>query len=448
MSETTSNPETRYQPVMLDVEPYVSRDYIEFERDRLWRKVWLQAGRLEEIPNVGDFMTYEVLDDSILIVRESADKINAFHNVCVHRGRRLVDIPEGARNATGNRSNFICGYHGWNYGLDGEARNIACMQDWQGTLTPEITRLPDVRVDTWGGWVWINMNPDCEPLRDYLEPAATVLDHFELQNLRFKWRRWGVFECNWKVAIEAFIETYHVPATHPEYMRFGIYNGWGHKEGLHSSLGYDAKGENKGRIRLGSGYDARKATAEMVSYTMKHVDSNFSQSLLDAAMRLEHELPENATEDEVLKHWVSSARAADAKRGVVWPVVAPELVARSGTAWNIFPNFRLGHAVNNALCYHARPYGDDPDTCYFEVTVFELYPEGEAPKTDWIYTPLGDPGWGSVLSQDFSNMAAVQKGMKSFGFKGPRPNPKEEGAVNVLHEVLADYIGIGKPRPV
>ncbi|WP_145205782.1 aromatic ring-hydroxylating oxygenase subunit alpha [Sphingobium sp. B2] len=448
MNDLSGNPQVHYQPKLLETEPYLSREYLKLERDRLWRRVWLQAARLEEIPNVGDFVTYEILDDSVIIVRSGTDQVRAFHNVCVHRGRRLIDIPPGARNATGNRNRFICGYHGWNFGLDGAASNIACRQDWQGKLTPENTALGQVRVDCWGGWIWINLDPNCEPLRDYLEPAASVLDHFELQNLRYKWRRWGVFDCNWKVAIEAFIETYHVPATHPEYMKFGVYQGWGRQEGLHSSLGYDAKGENKGRLRLGSGKDARKATAEMVAYTMEHVNSNFSQSLLDAAMRLEDELPETATEEEVLKHWLSSARQADAAQGVVWPTVAPELVARSGVAWNIFPNFRLGHAVNNGLCYQARPYGDDPDKCIFEVSVFELYPEGAAPKTEWVHTPLGDPGWGSVLSQDFSNMAAVQQGMKSTGFAGPRPNPKEEGAVVALHETLATYMGLGRPQTI
>jgi hypothetical protein len=230
-------------------------------------------------------------------------------------------------------------------------------------------------------------------------------------------------------------------------MRFGVYNGWARLEGEHCSMGYDAPGENKGRLRLGSGSDARKATAEMVSFTMRNVNSNFSQSLLDVAMRLEEELPEGTSEEEVLRYWLTTARETDAARGAVWPTVDPAHVARSGFGWNIFPNFRLGHAVNNALCYHARPYGYDPDRCYFEVSVFELYPKGEEPETEWVFTPLSDvASWGSVLPQDFSNMAAVQQGMKSFGFKGARPNPKEERAVTALHHVLAKYMGTGAPR--
>jgi phenylpropionate dioxygenase-like ring-hydroxylating dioxygenase large terminal subunit len=435
--------------MILGVEPYITTEYVRAERDKLWRKVWLQVGRVEEIPSVGDYLSYEILDDSILIVRAAENELRAFHNVCMHRGRQLVDIPAGTRNARGQTRKFVCGYHGWTYNLRGENTHVLNREDWKGALKDDCTGLTAVNVDTWGGWIWINMDPGCEPLRAYLEPAVSMLDPFELQNLRFKWRRWAVFDCNWKVAIEAFIETYHVPATHPEFMKFGVYRGWGRLEGKHSVIGYDARGENKGRLRLGSGKDARVATAEMVSYTMKHVNSNFSQSLLDAALRLVDELPEGTPEDEVLKHWLQSARRDDAGRGVIWPTVDPAHVAKSGLAWNIFPNFRIGHAVNNALCYQARPFGYDPNKCIFEVSVFELYAKGQEPKTEWEFTPLDDvERWGSVLPQDFSNMAAVQRGMKSAGFRGPRPNPKEERAVVALHHSLARYMGVGAPRPL
>src|SRR6516165_8749846 len=88
-------------PQTHSVEPYISADYARAERDRLWRKVWLQAGRIEDIPEVGNFITYDIHDDSVLIVRTAPDIIKAYHNVCTHRGRRLVDAPAGARNAHG-----------------------------------------------------------------------------------------------------------------------------------------------------------------------------------------------------------------------------------------------------------------------------------------------------------------------------------------------------------
>ncbi|MCB2079941.1 MAG: Rieske (2Fe-2S) protein, partial [Novosphingobium sp.] len=140
-------------PVNVPAEAYISEDYARAEQDRLWRKVWLQAGRAEDIPNVGDFITYDILTDSVIIVRAALDRIEAYHNVCPHRGRRLVDTPKGKRNATGTRKNFICGYHGWTFDLDGENTYVEHKDDWQGALCEGRADLGKVSVDTWGGWL-------------------------------------------------------------------------------------------------------------------------------------------------------------------------------------------------------------------------------------------------------------------------------------------------------
>jgi phenylpropionate dioxygenase-like ring-hydroxylating dioxygenase large terminal subunit len=437
------------ESVVIPVEAYISEEYVRAERDKLWRKVWLQAGRLEDIPEVGNYITYDILDDSVLLVRTARDTVKAYHNVCTHRGRRLVDTPRGARNARGKQMNFVCGFHAWTFNLEGRCSHILQKDDWKGSLTDERTRLGQVKVDTWGGWIWINLDPNCGPLREYLEPAASMLDPFELQKMRCRWRKWIIFDCNWKVALEAFDETYHVPGTHPEFMRFGNFVGWAKAQGKHSNLGYDApKGleGNKAKLRLGAGSDPRKSTAEMQVYTWEQVNTNTTQTLVNASKRLVDELPEGTRPEKVLRHWLDSARRDDAARGVNWPKIDPEHVARSGTAWQIFPNFQIGHAVNNALCYQARPYGYNPDKCIFEVAVYELFPTGYEPATDWEYTPADSPKWGSVLPQDFSNMAAVQQGMKNVGFRGNIPNPKSEGAVISLHRNLAKFMGTGAPK--
>ena len=446
------------------VEAYISRDYLELERERVWRKCWLQAGRVEDIPEVGNYITYDILDDSVLIVRARAGDgpgaLKAFANVCTHRGRRLVDTPAGKRNAWGKTANFVCGFHAWTFDVTGENAGVCSYiqqkEEWGGALTDANTRLGEFKIDTWGGFIWINLDPNAEPLRDYLEPAATMLDPFELQNMRTRWRFWTIFDCNWKVALEAFNETYHVAGTHPEFMRFGQYVGWGRQQGKHSHIGYDAPGagdpnapkelgETKGKLRLGDG-DPRISTAEMQKYTWDGVNTNTTRTLYEVAQTLPEALPEGTSPAEVIKYWLETARAIDAERGVHWPRVDSEHTGKSGTSWQIFPNQQIGHAVNNMLCYHARPFGDNPDKCYFEVAVYELYPEGQAPATEWTYAePSAFP---HVLTQDFSNMAAVQQGMKNVGFRGNIPNPKNEGAVTSLHHNLAKYIGVGAPKPL
>jgi hypothetical protein len=127
-------------------------------------------------------------------------------------------------------------------------------------------------------------------------------------------------------------------------------------------------------------------------------------------------------------------------------VVDPAHNAQAGTSWQIFPNFQIGHAVNNMLTYQMRPYKADPDKCIFEGAVYELWPEGEAPETEWEYTEPAD--WPFVLQQDFANMRAVQEGMKNGGFRGTQPNPYRERAIASLHYNLSRYMGTGAPRKI
>lgn len=430
-------------------EAYISEDYARAERDKLWRKVWLQVGRVEDLDGPGSFLTFDILDDSLLIVRNAQNEINAFHNVCPHRGRRLIETPEGERNAQGLRNQFICSFHGWRFNHSGENTHIPHVEDWQGSLEG-CSSLTPVKCDTWGGWVWINMDPDSESLREYLEPAASMLDPFQLQNMRCRWRKWGEFDCNWKVALEAFNETYHVQTTHPEFNRYGQFHGWGKAQGKHSNIGYDAaKGmdENQSaKLRVGTTDDPRISTAEMMNYTWQNANTNTTQTLVDVANRLVDELPEGTPAGEVLKYWLDTARSEDAERGVIWPEVDSKHVGESGTAWQLFPNFQIGHAVNNMLCYSARPSSYDPNKCIFEAAVYELYPEGEEPNAPWEYCEPTSEAWCHVLGQDFTNMAAVQKGMKSMGFSGCKPNPYSEKATANFHRNLAEYMGTGAPQ--
>jgi phenylpropionate dioxygenase-like ring-hydroxylating dioxygenase large terminal subunit len=436
-------------PVTVPAEAYVSPEYARAERDLLWRKVWLQAGRLEDIPEAGNFITYDILDDSIIVMRTGPDTLRAFHNVCPHRGRKLIDTPPGQRNARGSKANFVCGFHGWTFDREGQCTYIPHQGDWQGSLTSDRTALGTVKVDSWGGWVWISLNPDAPPLAEWLGVVPEMLDPYGLQNMRPRWRKWIVFECNWKVALEAFSETYHVQTTHPEFNAFGQFRGWARTHGPHSHIGYEApKGleEDAGKLRTGTGDDPRVSTAEMQVFTWENANTNTTMTLVEAAKRLVDELPEGTPATEVSRHWIATARADDEARGVVWPQVDSLHTAKAGTAWQIFPNFQIGHAVNNMLCYAARPYGTDPDKCIFEAAVYELYPEGGAPQTDWDYTEPND--WPPVLQQDFANMAAVQQGMKNVGFRGTQPNPYMERSVASLHWNLAKYMGAGSPQPV
>ena len=369
------------EAVTIPVEAYISEDYARAERDKLWRKVWLQVGRVEDIPEVGSYLTYDILDDSIVVVRTAPDKIKAYHNVCPHRGRRLVDTPPGASNACGKKKMFICAYHGWRFDLEGENTHIPHKEDWQGCLTAENTHLSEVKFDTWGGWIWINMDPKSRIA------ARLSRSRFPRCSIRSSCRTCACAGASGASSIATGRSRWR-PSTKPTTSRRRIrsststaqFRGWARAQGKHSNIGYDAPKDmdanQQAKLRLGSNGDPRISTAEMQVYTWEKANTNTTQTLVDAALRLKDELPEGTPGDQVLKHWLASARRDDEARGVVWPTVDPAHVGKSGTAWQIFPNFQIGHAVNNMLCYSARPYGYDPDKCIFEAAVYELYPEG------------------------------------------------------------------------
>jgi phenylpropionate dioxygenase-like ring-hydroxylating dioxygenase large terminal subunit len=440
--------EMAQQSVSFGVEPFISEAYARAEADKLWPKVWQHACRLEDIPNVGDYVTYDILNDTILIVRSEPDKISAFYNVCAHRGRRLA-------SGCGHVTQFRCSYHAWRYNLKGENIYVLDRDDWDGVLTPERLNLPHVKIDTWGGWVWINMDPGCEPLRDYLEPLASMLDPFAFDKMRYRWRQWCYFDCNWKTAIEAFVEAYHVEGTHPQLMKLADFYTWSQADGRHSHKGFKernpelAVSESNTITRPGKGDDARISIAKLQEEIYRTVNASTTKTFVDAAARLADELPEGTPAAKVMAHWIESARRDDAARGVVWPAIEPEHLAKSGNSCHFFPNLAIGHGITFALCYRARPHGYDPNKCIFEASFMERYPEGKEPKTEWVYAEPADVGkWRSVLVQDFANMNEVQKGMRSRGFRGALPNPKQEQPVSNFQRNLAIYMGTGGLRPL
>jgi phenylpropionate dioxygenase-like ring-hydroxylating dioxygenase large terminal subunit len=442
MSET-SRPITD-RPNVIGIEPYLSEAYARAENERLWGKVWQVACRLEEIPRVGDFVTYDILEESIIVTRVAEDRIAAYYNVCQHRGRRLT-------SGCGHTRKFVCRFHGWKWNLQGENVDALAREDWEGALTDDNIRLAEARVDSWGGWVFVCMDPQAESLRDYLATAADMLDPFELDRMRYRWRQWLRFPCNWKVAMEAFVEGYHVVGTHPQLTKYGAKSTWSMAHGRHSVFGPAAQkgfGGASGGIS-GDDIDMRIALHDVVSQLYEEVNATTTATIVNAASRLVDELPAGTPAMQVQGHLMMQAAKDDAARGVLWPKIDPAHFAKAGTVWHIFPNTVVIQGPTFALCYRARPDGYDPDSCIFEVYVLERFPEGEEPRVDNVFTPIEDEAaWRKVLGQDFANMEAVQQGLKSRGFKGPRPNPVQERGVTNFHRVLAEYMGTGAPVPL
>lgn len=429
--------------------PVVRRDYVpaadytagfhRLEMERMWPKTWQAACRLEEIPHAGDYVNYEIGTESILVVRTASGGINAFYNVCPHRGRRLRDDERGSLKA------IYCGYHAWTFDLDGNCTDIPEAEDWAGcpAATKADFSLTRVQCDTWAGWVWINMDPQAPSLMEYLAPLPERLDAFEWENCRIRSHQTLILPVNWKVALEAFVEPYHVVATHPQLLKWGHGRAHGTEEYLvpgHRHAGHDGT-RNYQFSEDDHFQDPREYMATTIANTYHTLHGLYHEDGLRAAERLMDEIPEGASLAEVSNRYWEMRREEMLKSGAPYPEKLTRDHVRN-IEWLMFPNSSVLTSVEGAFWYRSRPNGDDPNSCIFQVIVLGRYAPGKEPKFEYErYDNLADfKGRNPILEQDFSNLLAVQKGLKSRGFKAARPNPLQETQVGNFHRVLHGYI--------
>ncbi|MFA7597364.1 MAG: aromatic ring-hydroxylating dioxygenase subunit alpha [Novosphingobium sp.] len=193
------------------LEPYRSADYFELERERVFRRVWLKMGRVEDLPERGDYIVKEVeiCGASILIARGADNVIRAFHNVCSHRGNQVVWEEKGSR-----KTMFRCPYHNWTYGSDGRLLAIFDEDKFFG-VDKSKCGLEAVQCDVWDGWIFINLNPDnTVGLKDYLGDMGEFLSDIPYPNPDRHVTIQTYLKCNWKLVVDAFSESYHIPILH------------------------------------------------------------------------------------------------------------------------------------------------------------------------------------------------------------------------------------------
>jgi phenylpropionate dioxygenase-like ring-hydroxylating dioxygenase large terminal subunit len=433
-------PGLEFRPDLMPADAYVSPAYFDLEEERLWPRTWQIVCRAEEIPNVGDFVTHEIIDESIIVVRVTQDQVKAFYNVCQHRGRRLKD---GCGNAG---KVIVCRFHGWSWNIDGSLKSVTDREDWGNcpNFTDSDLALKSLRVEQWGGWLWISMDPEAEPLLDYLSPIPDILKNYDIESMRFTWYKTLVLPCNWKVMIDAFNEPYHTQATHPQVALRTALGAIGAAHGAHSMYSFPSPERARARIAaMPPGVDFRPLICEGLRDTHNTLHALVSNHRVRAAERLMDEAPSNATLPEVLAKLDVLHREELEKSGAKWPdrLTAADM-ARAGTDWHIFPNTIVLPSVDSILWYRARPNGRSVDSCIFDVWALERFAEGREPplKRDFYATPEEFRGQNPFLEQDFGNVAAVQRGLKSRGFTAARTNPLQEVAVNNFHKTLYRFL--------
>lgn len=192
---------------------YTDAEFAALEHDGVFRRSWLFVAHVDELPNAGDFVLLRQLPEPIVLVRGTDDVIRAFYNTCQHRGGPVVT---GACGNTGRR--LVCSYHSWTYDLEGSLVGLPSAQDF-GELDRGCVALRPVRCERWGSFVFVNLDPDAGPLVDALGTVGRDLDRQigdddGVGPVHLVDRRTIEVEGNWKLTVDANIETYHVNTVH------------------------------------------------------------------------------------------------------------------------------------------------------------------------------------------------------------------------------------------
>lgn len=195
----------------LPVDGFISEEQFRLEQEHIFKKVWLNVGRVEQIPKPGDYFVKDlaVCQTSVIIVRGKDDKIHAFHNICSHRGNKVV------WNQQGSCQMFTCKFHSWSYALDGKLRFVPDEESFFNLKKEELGLTP-VAVDVWEGFIFVNVDPNPqETLPEYLGELAPGLHGYPFAEFSATSASWTTeIRANWKVVKDAFQEIYHVPFLH------------------------------------------------------------------------------------------------------------------------------------------------------------------------------------------------------------------------------------------
>ena len=192
------------------VEPTISREYFELECERIFRRVWLNVGVVAQLPRDNSYFVQDIPNTgaSVIVTRDSHGKIRAFHNVCVHRGNRLVQTQRG------RRLRFVCGYHGWTYDQSGRLLNVPD-EDQFPCLDKSASGLKPVAVECWNGFIFINLDPEpAQTLPEALDGLYSALDGFPFEQAQLAGRYVARVKANWKVCMDIGSEGYHVAYVH------------------------------------------------------------------------------------------------------------------------------------------------------------------------------------------------------------------------------------------
>ncbi len=411
---------------------YTSAAFATLERDHMWPNVWQFAAREEDLPEPGDYIVYENAGRSFLVSRQEDGSVRAFHNVCLHRGRKL-------RTEAGTADQFQCPFHGFTWNKDGSFAQMPCQWDFANLKAENLT-LPEAETGRWGGYIFVRENSGGPSLEDFLAPLP---EHF---------KRWRHEECstaiwvakvvpaNWKVVMEAFMESWHTVVTHPQILPFtgdcnAAYWTWGDNINVNlvpfgiMSPHVDPQGKTEQWIveeftkyngRSGENYEA-----DADPYAVTVNAGQTARIALGEAMRAGYEKASG----------YDHSQATDA-----------ELL--DALVYNVFPNFAPWGGYMPNIVYRFRPV--DVDNCLMEVRILTRAKKGEPIPHGVPMKLLGpDEKWtaateigvlGDVFEQDMANLPFVQDGLKCSKNGKVNLSDYQEIRIRHFHKTLDKYL--------
>lgn len=419
----------------LDPRRYFAPEFMRLEQQKLWPKVWHVAGFACDIPRPGDYFRYDLGRESFVVVRGMDQQVRAFYNVCPHRANRL------AMKEFGNVTRFVCGFHGWQFGLDGENLKIVDREMFRAESLCGHVGMKQVRCESVSGLVFINQDDAAMPLRTFLGEIAGHLEAYRIEDMRVVRDAETVWDANWKTGLDAFNEAYHAFFVHS--MARQSFDDY------HTQIDTWPNGMNR---RIGMlGHPSPRLPDQGLNDDLRYLmqEAGLDSSTFD---------PRDGQVRAAIQQ--AKRRRATAK-GLDWSAFTDGQLTDD---WNysIFPNLTLNIHVEGLLFQRFRPHPTDPERLVYDNVVL-VHPTddassipaymGAAPGTDVsgrtrpprLHVPSGQPGMGPVVDEDGQLVPIVQRGLSSQGYGGLRLG-EQERCIRQFHAELDRWVyGASKP---
>ena len=437
-------------PERIPVERYYDETFYKAEVENMWPHVWQMACRLEQIPEIGDWIEYNNVGHSIIVVR-TRDGIKAWHNACRHRGvpfagGTTVESSHSVAHGNCAKSGFICPFHGWKWNMDGENTFVYGRHLFsERQLDEDDINLIPCRVETAMGCAFINLDDDAPSFRETYGPITERFEAHGVANMRSEWWFATVLPANWKTSMEAFMEGYHVNTTHPQLpevlpmMTEASYENPDNKPYGAASFAAMIANAKEGDVRA----LVRQHLAQMETNSEGMAGMHHAKEVAIARELVDAELPDDPA--IAIPMWYGMVGDAITKRmrerGENVPDVNEAAMNHPiGAVEFCFPHYFTLKVFTSMSSYRIRPLG--PEHCLFELWSLTHFPEGEEPEVPMEPTVIAydSAAFPPIPRQDYSNIPIQQKGMHSKGFEFMRLSEHVEGLVSNYHRIIDGHL--------